>query len=135
MLVFAAGFAAGMAVDRTWFAGGAGEHESRDEDHREKTVIERFSDELGLTRQQETRIDTILERYRARMHEIWKEVRPRYRALVDSVRHQIEAELTEEQVRQYRKLLRRETDADVQVDDTTGEEREAAVDSPGGEER
>jgi Spy/CpxP family protein refolding chaperone len=40
------------------------------------------------------------------MKHLWEEFRPRYSTLVDSVRLDIEAVLTPEQVEQYRKLLR-----------------------------
>lgn len=114
LLVFGAGVAGGVALERLWLdtptAAAAGASREDDGEKRERTVIERFSDELELTAGQEARIDTILKHYRARMHEMWKEVRPRYRALVDSVRSEIEGELTEKQVRQYRKLLERQAD-------------------------
>lgn len=120
-LVFAAGVAGGVALDRTWLAPdrdrSAREHD-RDRDDRndrgdkdgrddrdDRAVIERFSEEIGLSVEQEARIDTILSRHRDRMEDIWRQVRPRYRALVDSVRQQIEAELDSAQVSRYRAIL------------------------------
>jgi len=114
LLVFAAGAAAGVALDRTWLApdagGAAAADEGREEDGepRERTVIERFSEELELTRSQRTRIDTILAHFRDRMHEMWSEVRPRYESMVDSARTRIIEVLDEEQARRYRELLERE---------------------------
>lgn len=147
-LVFAAGVAAGVALDRTWLASGddrarseaaAEQREAeRDDDRgdrgrdRERTVIERFSEELELTERQRTRIDTILAHFRDRMHEMWSEVRPRYRSLVDSARTRIIEVLDEEQARRYRELLEREAerhDGDWD-DDRRGD---SAGDAPGGE--
>lgn len=114
---FAAGVAGGVAVDRLWLrpspaagqADGSAEpdrhREKRDDD--EKTVIERFSEELELTAVQEARIDTVLEHYRESMKELRREVRPRYDALVDSARRRIEAVLDSAQARAYRRLLER----------------------------
>lgn len=125
LLVFSAGVAGGVALERLWLgapaAAAAEDSPKEDGEKGEGTVIERFSDELELTSGQEARIDTILKHYRARMHEMWKEVRPRYRALVDSVRSEIEGELTEEQVRQYRKLLERQADRRDDRDGKSGD--------------
>lgn len=114
LLVFAAGVAGGVAVERVWLdadsADRAADHRGGDRKNGEHTVIERFSDELGLTEDQEARIDTILAGVRDRMHEMWSDVRPRYRAVVDSARGRIEEVLTEEQAERYRELLRREAD-------------------------
>lgn len=117
VLVFAAGAAAGVALDRTWLSPepDAGPETTRAKSEEEKpgherTVIERFSEELELTRDQRARIDTILARYRDRMHEMWSEVRPRYRSLVDSARARIVDVLTDRQAERYRELLRREAE-------------------------
>lgn len=116
-LVFAAGVAGGVALDRTWLSSDRDRSErshdrDRDRDRGdrdgERAVIERFSEEIGLSQAQEAQIDTILARYRDRMEGIWRDVRPRYRALVDSVRQQIEAELDSAQVSRYRDLLEKQ---------------------------
>ena len=118
---FAAGIAGGVAADRLWLrpaAAAAEEGERRDRradekedrsdgDDEEDTVIERFSEELGLSARQEARIDTILEHYRESMHRLRKEVRPRYESLVDSARTRIEGVLDSAQARRYRQLLER----------------------------
>lgn len=118
---FAAGVAGGVAADRLWLrpapaAAGPGddredrerrEEDSDHEDDDEDTVIERFSEELELSTQQEARIDTILEHYRESMKQLRREVRPRYDALVDSARQRIEGVLDSAQARKYRRLLER----------------------------
>lgn len=125
ILTFAAGAAAGVAADRLWLdpgdglassasapadstASGERPEEDRDRGDRPRTTIERFADELGLTRQQRARIEEILSRHREEMHEMWSEIRPRFRRMVDSARADIEDVLSQEQVEQYRRLLRRE---------------------------
>lgn len=131
VLTFAAGAAAGVTADRLWLnpatgvgAAPEGQAEESRADHgeghggekgakkKEKTVIERFSEELGLSAGQEAQIDTILEHYRERMKELRREVQPRYRSVVDSARARIEDVLSEEQAQRYRDLLERHRDGD-----------------------
>lgn len=144
-VTFGAGMAAGIAAERLWLSpAGAGSEAPREPSadaprrvgeegaggrphgeaaaKKEKqgehggTVIERFSEELGLTAGQKARIDTILEHFRARMRELRREVRPRYDAVIDSARNRIERVLTEEQARRYRRLLERKRDWDHEGD-------------------
>ncbi|MFQ5688856.1 MAG: hypothetical protein ACE5HQ_01105 [Gemmatimonadota bacterium] len=114
LLTFIAGAAAGVAAERLGalpggVASGAARavEGNRGGGRREgrQTTIERFADELELTGDQRQEIEDILEHYRAAMHGLWTDVRPRYRALVDSVRGRIEEVLTPEQVTEYRALL------------------------------
>lgn len=135
---FAAGVAGGVAADRLWLrpapaaAGPGDDREDRgrrgegsdhgDEDD-EDTVIERFSEELELSTQQEARIDTILEHYRESMKELRREVRPRYDALVDSARQRIEGVLDSAQARKYRHLLERKGMEEERDHDGGKEER------------
>ena len=116
--VFAAGAVVGVATDRLdFFAGIAAadeveaatppEPEERDGDRRgRQTAIEEFADDLGLTASQRARIEEYLDHYREGARSLQREVRPRYRALMDSVRTEIESVLTDEQVEDYRGLLR-----------------------------
>lgn len=108
LLVFAAGVAGGVALERLWLdsRSPAAERDRRDY----QPVIERFSEELELTDRQQARIDTIITDLRERMREMWAEARPRYRAMVDSAKTRIEAILDEEQVEKYRRLLEREAE-------------------------
>lgn len=127
-LTFVAGVAAGVAADRLGVLPGPASAEmadreadpdrDRERDSREsRTTIERFADDLGLTADQRSEIDRILERYRASAQSMWDEFRPRYRSMVDSVRTQIEGVLTSEQVTQYRELLRSRRDDRRRDDD------------------
>lgn len=109
LLVFAAGVAGGVALERLWLGSDSRTGEDRGyRDHR--PVIERFSEELELTPAQEAKIDTIVDGLQQRMREMWAEARPRYRTMVDSAKARIEAVLTEEQVQKYRELLEREAE-------------------------
>lgn len=127
---FAAGAAAGVAADRLWLRpqgavagstdddrGHREEGKEKDREDEEDTVIERFSEELGLTGSQKARIDTILRHYRESMRHLRHEVRPRYDALVDSARRRIEAVLDSSQAKKYRKLLERKGDRYDDKDD------------------
>ena len=117
-VIFAAGAVVGVAVDRLdLFTGGAAaaeradtatsESEERDGEWRgRQTTIEAFADELGLTADQRAQIEAYLDHFRGGARMLQQEVRPRYRALMDSVRTEIEAVLTDEQVEGYRELLR-----------------------------
>lgn len=141
VLTFAAGTAAGVAADRFHLLPGTARAEEttapgeeRREGRRERqTTIERFADELGLTTEQRVEIDEILDHYRASLKFLWSEVRPRYRTLIDSVRTQIEAVLTPEQVMDYRALLeerssRREGSRDQGERVREGDQREDSED-------
>lgn len=113
-ITFIAGLAAGVAVDRQLLSQRGHEASKQaQEDHRRDrgvrgSTIERFADELGLTEEQRSEIDPILEETRERMSELFEPVRPMYRDLVDSTRARIEAVLTPDQVAEYRRLLERE---------------------------
>jgi len=119
VLVFIAGAAVGIAGDRldlipkpveaTETAGpdtGHGGPPPNPAGAGDQTTIERFADDLGLTSGQRSEIEALLDRYRASSRELWQAVRPQYRALMDSVRSEIEEVLTPDQVEQYRALLR-----------------------------
>lgn len=113
-ITFLAGMAAGVAADQQLQSTPSVEpakqtREFQRSDRRGRgTTIERFADELGLTAEQRAQIDPILDDMSERMSELFKPVRPAYRALVDSSRARIEAILTPEQVAEYRLLLERD---------------------------
>lgn len=103
--VFVVGLTAGVAAERTWLAPASAEEVGSGPVEGEFT-IERFADDLQLTPEQRVEIEGMLVQFRASMKQLWEEFRPRYSTLVDSVRLDIEAVLTPEQVEQYRTLLR-----------------------------
>ena len=113
-IVFLAGMAAGVALDRQ-FRDTPGDRSTKQADDGPRTdrrdrgtTIERFADELGLTEEQRAQIAPILADTRQRMDELFEDVRPTYRSVVDSARSRIEAILTPEQVTEYRRLLERD---------------------------
>jgi Spy/CpxP family protein refolding chaperone len=129
-LTFAAGAAAGVAADRfgllPGLAAGGGTDAGRDDrGHRRETTIEKFADHLELTAAQREEIEGILEHYRAAMREMWSEVRPRYRTMVDSIQARIETVLTPEQVVEYRALVE-------ERERRRRERRESGGERPGG---
>lgn len=104
LLVFGAGVAGGVALDRRWLD--ADGRDGRPEDH--GPVIQRYADSLDLTPRQRARTDSIVARFRERMEEMWSEVEPRYRRMADSARREIEAVLEPEQAERYREILEQE---------------------------
>ena len=105
LVTLAAGAAGGIAIDRRLDAAPDPKAESAERESRGETTIERFADELGLTTEQRGQIAPVLEDTRTRMSEVFDQVRPEYRRVVDSARARIEAVLTPDQVEMYRKLL------------------------------
>lgn len=103
MLMFAAGLAVGLAGERYALHRGAGENS--DETHRGRSTIERFADDLGITPEQQARIDPILVETREQMSAVFDRVRPEWEAVVDSARARIESVLSPDQVERYRALL------------------------------
>lgn len=108
LVTLAAGAAGGIAIDRRLDTGQQPTVEPTTRQGRGETTIERFADELGLTPEQRQQIAPVLEDTRTRMSEVFDQVRPEYRRVVDSARARIEAVLTPEQVMMYRKLLENE---------------------------
>jgi len=108
LVTLAAGAAGGIAVDRRLPAGPEPRAETTTRQGRGETTIERFADELGLTPEQREQIAPVLEDTRTRMSEVFDQVRPEYRRVVDSARARIESVLTPGQVDMYRRLLENE---------------------------
>jgi len=116
VLTFALGAAVGVAGDRFDLIPGlaqatesespsAGRGSGPAERRTGGTTIERFADDLGLTEEQGQEIEEFLDYYRTSVKSMQVAVRPRYRALLDSVLMRIESVLTDHQVEQYRELL------------------------------
>ena len=108
LVTLAAGAAGVIAVDRRLPAGPEPRAETTTRQGRGETTIERFADELGLTSEQREQIAPVLEDTRTRMSEVFDQVRPEYRRVVDSARARIESVLTPGQVDMYRRLLENE---------------------------
>jgi hypothetical protein len=60
-----------------------------------------LKDELGLTKEQETRVIEILDRHQPAMDSIWSLVRPQFDAERQAVRREIRALLSAEQTSRY----------------------------------
>ena len=108
LVTLAAGAAGGIAIDRRLHTVPDPKAESAEREGQGDTTIERFADELGLTADQRGQIAPVLEDTRTRMSEVFDQVRPEYRRVVDSARARIEEVLTPGQVEMYRKLLENE---------------------------
>lgn len=104
LLTFAAGLAVGLAGERYALHRAVEEAAARPERDR-RTTIERFATELGITHEQQARIDPILVETREQMSAVFDRVRPEWEGVVDSARARIEAILSPEQVEKYRALL------------------------------
>lgn len=120
LTVLAAGFAMGLAWERRSgalraenpAAGEAAERGSRDggdRDGSEKRERRLIIDRVGLTPEQEMRVDSIVRVHRQAMKELQREFRaeynPRYRALIQETRDEIRGLLTLEQRTTYDSLL------------------------------
>lgn len=112
LVTLVAGAAGGVAIDRRLDPPAESERTTRGREGRGETTIERFADELGLTAEQREQIAPVLEDTRTRMSEVFDKVRPEYRRVVDSARARIEAVLTPDQVKMYRKLLERDDESE-----------------------
>jgi Spy/CpxP family protein refolding chaperone len=121
VVTLAAGAAGGIAIDRRFDSPAERNVESMGRETRGETTIERFADELGLTVEQREQIAPVLEDTRARMSEVFDQVRPEYRSVVDSARARIEAVLSPGQVDMYRKLLEKEHEENEESGDESAE--------------
>lgn len=111
-LVFIAGAAVGIAGDRLDLIPRAAEATvpatpdgSAAATGGGQTIIEQFADELALSPEQRMEIDLLLDYYAASLKDLRQSVRPKYRALMDSVRVEILEVLDDEQRTDYQALL------------------------------
>lgn len=106
LVTFVTGALTGAAVSRVLAREAIPETERREEGRRERRPsTEDFLSRLDLTAEQDARIDSILSLRRGQIHGIWKEMRPRMRALGDSARVEIASVLTDEQRAAYEAFL------------------------------
>jgi len=104
LLMFAAGLAVGLAGER-YALHRETEEAASESTRRGRSTIERFADDLGITPEQQARIDPILVETREQMSTVFDQVRPEWEAVVDSARARIESVLTPDQAERYRALL------------------------------
>lgn len=102
LAVFIAGGAAGAAFDHVLFQDEGARGERRDHDHdddrnRDDRGRRRYLDDLNLSADQQTRVDSILERRRRETKQFWDTQGPRLRAIVDSAEAEVLRVLTPEQ--------------------------------------
>lgn len=106
VLTFAAGGLGGAAVERVLGARDGARASSRERGRGEIECEPRRNggrrrtpyDALGLTAEQKTQIDAVIESQNARMGEIWRETRPRMDAVVEQTRAEVRALLTPDQI-------------------------------------
>lgn len=103
LLMFAAGLAVGLAGER--YALHRGSDGAARPERGGRSTIERFADDLGITPEQQARIDPILAETREQMSAVFDRVRPEWDAVVDSAKVRIESVLSPDQVERYRALL------------------------------
>jgi Spy/CpxP family protein refolding chaperone len=100
LMVFGAGFAVGLALDRSLAVAGTvevSEGEKADEQRDEPKSGGSIIDQLDLNEIQRVKVDSVLDEFQRRMSMFHREYRPKYWALVDSSRAEVRQLLTEEQ--------------------------------------
>ena len=71
-----------------------------------KQFVQQLNDKLQLTPEQREKIEKIIADGQERNHEIWTNVAPKMRKVIQEVNQQIRAELTPEQLAQFEELLK-----------------------------
>jgi Spy/CpxP family protein refolding chaperone len=71
-----------------------------------KQFVQQLNDTLQLTPEQREKIEKIIADGQERNHEIWTNVAPKMRVVMQEVNQQIRAELTPEQQKQFEELLK-----------------------------
>lgn len=107
--VLVLGGVAGAAVDRSLSDPAcptAGE-ERRSREDRDRGYLDWLSSELALTAEQRVEVEGRVERHRAAVHELWREMRPRFEAMKSELRSDIREVLSEDQVAVYDSLIAR----------------------------
>jgi len=112
LLVAVAGGFAGVAIDRRVllphkfegyrFEHGPGPHGARDRGFRN-----RFARELGLSPEQQTRVDSIMERQGRELRTIRHRVQPELDSIVSRTRRQLDSVLTPEQRKKAEEIRRK----------------------------
>jgi Spy/CpxP family protein refolding chaperone len=100
LMVFGAGFAVGLALDRSFAVAGTievSESAKADEQGDEPRSGGSIIDQLDLSEIQRVQVDSVLDEFQRRMSTFQREYRPRYWALVDSSRAEVRQLLNQEQ--------------------------------------
>jgi hypothetical protein len=71
-----------------------------------KQFVEQLDDALQLTPEQREKIEKIIADGQEQNHEIWTNVAPKMRAVIQDVTQRIRAELTPDQLKPFEELLR-----------------------------
>jgi Spy/CpxP family protein refolding chaperone len=109
LLVALAGVLAGIALDRRVLLprmfGPRFEHGARY--HPSREFRRRFAQELGLSAEQQTRIDSIMSRQRRELRAIRQSVQPELDSIVSRTRRELDSVLTPEQRKKAQEIRRR----------------------------
>jgi len=108
VLVFGSGLTAGLALDRAPEAAPAqaeGRSESGERGRRDRGSRSLLVEQVGLTAEQKSQVDAIVEYSRKRMRDLENETQPLYHAIIEETRTAIKEVLTEEQRVAYDALL------------------------------
>jgi Spy/CpxP family protein refolding chaperone len=71
-----------------------------------KQFVQQLNDTLQLTPEQRVKIEKIIAEGQDRNRELWTNVAPKMRAVMEEVNQQIRAELTPEQVKSFEEMLK-----------------------------
>ena len=71
-----------------------------------KQFVQQLNDTLHLTPEQRVKIEKIIAEGQERNHEIWTNIAPKMRAVMQEVNQQIREELTPEQLKPFEELLK-----------------------------
>ena len=111
VLVAAAGVASGVVLERTVLSR-HGEHGygpgGRRGDRGRRAMHERFGRDLGLTKDQEVKIDSIFASHRAAIDSARAASEPRIRAIIDQTRREVDSVLTPAQREKMHARMQRE---------------------------
>jgi Spy/CpxP family protein refolding chaperone len=103
--VFVVGALSGAAIDRAVSSRDARTHDRAGQRDRQNRTHHYVFEQLDLTKQQRTRIDSVLDVRRNQVSAFWDSAGPHWRAIVDSTKSGIRAVLTPEQRTEYDRLL------------------------------
>lgn len=103
--VFVVGALSGAAIDRAMSGRSAGSRDRAEQRDRQSRTHHYVFEQLDLSKQQRTRIDSVLDVRRNQVTAFWDSAGPHWKAIVDSTKAGIRAVLTPEQRTEYDRLL------------------------------